>query len=88
MATKIFEAAAEAWQRVASTPDGSAILSDFALRFGFQRQSTYKLGEPPTDCVYREGQRSVMVHLHHLLSHVPTDEPAAELTPQEITNVR
>lgn len=72
-------AVAEAWQNLASTISGKTVIADMVRRFGYDRTSMYD-GDT-NNLVFKEGQRSVMVHVGRMLSVDPSS-----LTETEVEN--
>ena len=59
---------AEAYQAMAQNPSGQVVFADLMRRFAHNRMTMFHLGDTrPEDCVYREGQRSVLVHIGWML---------------------
>lgn len=56
----------EAYKIVAATPEGQIMLRDLVRRFGYGSRSTIVPGDPQMTA-WKEGQRSVMVHLSRVL---------------------
>lgn len=65
---------AEAYQSMAQNPHGQVVLADLMRRFAHNRASTFQVGHTRSeDCVYREGQRSVLVHIGRMLDVNPAE---------------
>lgn len=65
---------AEAYQAMAENPQGQVVLADLMRRFAHNRASTFQAGHTrPEDCVYHEGQRSVLVHIGRMLDVNPAE---------------
>lgn len=57
---------AEAYRIVASLPEGQLMLRDMIRRFAYASRSTFVPGDPGWTA-WKEGQRSVMVHLSRMI---------------------
>lgn len=60
----------ESYQKVFSTKEGKKVLADLALTFGF---GNVQYNGEPNDLIYREGQRSVALHIIHAVNYKPQD---------------
>lgn len=59
---------AQAYQDMAQSHSGRIVIADLMRRFGHTRAPMFRIGDTrPEDVVYREGQRSVLVHMGRLL---------------------
>lgn len=65
---------AEAYQAMAQNPQGQVVLADLMRRFAHNRAPMFHAGQTRMeDCVYREGQRSVLVHIGRMLDVNPAE---------------
>lgn len=55
-----------AYQRVFGSEDGQMVMLDMLQRFAHNRQPMYQPGDSAQDLVFREGQRSVLVHVGNM----------------------
>jgi len=60
-----------AYQQMARTEDGQIVISDLMSRFGFTRKAMYSPGDDTASLAFKEGQRSVLIHLGIMLDVDP-----------------
>ncbi len=59
-----------AYKVVAATQEGQIVIADLMRRFGFSRNTTYVPGDPDMT-VWREGQRTVIIHIGRMIDADP-----------------
>ncbi|NBB92348.1 MAG: hypothetical protein GVY32_04170 [Gammaproteobacteria bacterium] len=65
---------AEAYQAMSQNPQGQVVLADLMRRFAHNRAPMFRAGHTrPEDCVYQEGQRSVLIHIGRMLDVNPSE---------------
>ena len=60
----------ESYKEVFSTEEGKRVLADLASLFGC---GNVQYNGEPNDLIYREGQRSVALHIIHAVNYKPQD---------------
>ena len=59
-----------AYQQVWQTDEGRIVLADLMRHFSWNTRSTYQ-GDGTENCIHREGQRSVLVHIGNQMEADP-----------------
>lgn len=75
-----------AWKMVAQMPEGQVVLQDLISKFGFTRTSMYAPGQfNANDLIFREGQRSVLLHVGRMIDADPAQLENANKEAGEMT---
>ncbi len=59
-----------AYKVMAATQEGQIVIADLMRRFGFSRGTTFVPGEPDM-IAWREGQRTVVIHIGRMIDADP-----------------
>ena len=62
----------QAYQSVARSEEGQRVIADLMHHFGYTRRSMFNPGDDTASLAYKEGQRSVLVHVGKMIDVDPS----------------